>query len=142
MDDTSKFCEADLKPYTLYPNYGVTACLCWSKNVTDEIDAPDQVLFGAMDPKYDVLSTLGLWSKYHCQTNPEPNEFIFGCYGLDDPVCIKEQMSHILKHILSQMNLNGRRLGAHSLWELAVTFAHGAACSKVSSFINTCSFLY
>ena len=88
VDDYSKFCEADLKPYAIYPNYGVTARLCWSKNVTDERDAPDQVLFGAMDPKYDVLSALGLWSEYHCQTNPEPNEFIFGCCGLDDPVCI------------------------------------------------------
>jgi hypothetical protein len=74
VDDTSKFHEADLKPYTLYPNYGVTARLCWSKNVTDERDVPDQVLFGAM-------------------TNPEPHEFIFCCCGLDDPVCIKEQMS-------------------------------------------------
>ena len=142
MDDTSKFREADLKPYTLYPNYGFTAHLCWSKNVTDERDAPDQVLFGAMDPKYDVLSALGLWSEYHCQTNLEPNEFIFGCCGLDDPVHIKEQMSHILEHILSQMNLNGCRLGTHSHWKLAVTFACGAACSKVSQFINTLSLLY
>ena len=136
VDDTSKFHEADLKPYTLDPNYIVTARLCWSKNVTDERDAPDQILFGAMDPKYDVLSALGLWSEYHCQTNPEPNEFIFGCCGLDDPVRIKEQMSRVLKHILSEMNLNGRRLGTHSLRKLAVTFARGAACSKVSQFIH------
>ena len=49
-------------------------------------------------------------------------------------------MSRILKHILSQMNLNGSRLGIHSLWMLAVTFAHGAASSKVSQFITTCCF--
>jgi hypothetical protein len=140
VDDTSKFREADLKPYTLYPNYGVTACLCWSRNVTDERDAPDQVLFGAMDPKYDVLSALGLWSEYLCQTNPQPNEFIFGSCGLDDPVCIKKLMSRILKHILSPINLNGHRLGTHSLLMLVVTFAHGAACSKVSQSINMHSF--
>jgi len=93
-----------------------------------------------MDPEYDVLSALGLWSEYHCQTNPQPNEFIFGSCSLDDPVCIKKLMSRILKHILSPINLNGHRLGTHSLLMLVVTFAHGAACSKVSQSIKMHSF--
>ena len=78
QDDTAKFREADLQPYSLYPKYGVVGRLPWSKNVTDERDAPPQVIFGAMDTRYDFLSNGGLWLEYHYSINPEDNEFVFG----------------------------------------------------------------
>ena len=40
QDDIAKFREADLQPYLLYPNYGVVGRLPWSKNVTEEGNAP------------------------------------------------------------------------------------------------------
>ena len=89
VDDTAKFRAPDLKSFHQYPNYGVIARLCWSKNVLDERDAPDQILFGAMDTRYCALCSLGLWLEYHFMKNPEDNEFLFGVLGLDDPKQIK-----------------------------------------------------
>ena len=56
VDDTAKIRETDLAAYPLFPEFGVIAKLPWSKSVYDEHDAPPQVLFGAMDPRYDALS--------------------------------------------------------------------------------------
>ena len=83
QDDTAKFWEADLQPYSLYPKYGVVGRLPWSKNVTDERDAPPQVIFGTMDTRYDFRSNGGLWLEYHYMVNPGENEFIFGYEGLN-----------------------------------------------------------
>ncbi len=60
--------------------------LPWSKNVTEERDAPPQVIFGAMDTRYDFLSNGGLWLEYHYSINSKDNEFVFGYEGLDDPI--------------------------------------------------------
>jgi hypothetical protein len=47
VDNTAKCREADLAEYTLFPEFGVNAKLCWSTNVLNECDAPAEVLFGA-----------------------------------------------------------------------------------------------
>jgi hypothetical protein len=47
LDDTAKFRLPDLKPFFKYPDFGVTARLCWAKNCMEERDAPTQVLLGA-----------------------------------------------------------------------------------------------
>ena len=68
----------------------------WSKNVVEERDAPPQVLFASMDTRYDVHSNLGIWLEYHYELYPEENKFVFSYSGLDDPVWIKERVSHLL----------------------------------------------
>ena len=69
QDDTAKFREANLQPFDLYPNYRVVGGLPWSKNVTDERDTQFQVIFGAMDTRYDFHSNGGLWQEYHYMVN-------------------------------------------------------------------------
>ncbi len=44
LDGSAKFREADLKAYIVYSEFGVWACLPWSKNVVEERCAPPQVL--------------------------------------------------------------------------------------------------
>jgi hypothetical protein len=39
IDGTAKFQAPDLQPFEAYPYFGVTAKLCWSKNVLEERDA-------------------------------------------------------------------------------------------------------
>ena len=48
IDDTCKCKVEDLKPNPQY-SFTLLATMCWSKNVMDERDAPDQILLGAMD---------------------------------------------------------------------------------------------
>ena len=40
LDDTSKFRSPDLQPFLQFPDYGVTAKLCWTKNCMEERDPP------------------------------------------------------------------------------------------------------
>jgi len=55
LDDSAKFRLPDLKTFNRFPEFGVVARLCWSKNVLDERDAPDQILFDAFDHHYCAL---------------------------------------------------------------------------------------
>ena len=71
LDDTAKFRKPDLQPCPKYPAYGTMGRLAWSKNVNEDRDAPQQLMFGAMDVHYDVLSPLGLWLEYRCEHHPE-----------------------------------------------------------------------
>ena len=102
--------------------------------MVDERDGPNQVLIGAMDIRYDVLSNLGIRLEYHFELNPGDNEFVFGYSGLDDPIRIKECLSHQLKDILlsdSFMAARAGLLGTHSVRKMAVTFVQGTGCTKV-----------
>ena len=67
IDDSSKALSCNLKPN---PNetmnhLSVLTQLCWSKNVNEERDAPNQILIGATHPAYCVLFRLACWLEYH-----------------------------------------------------------------------------
>ena len=102
--------------------------------MVNERDCPNQVLIGAMDTRYDVLSNLGVWLEFHIELNPGENDFVFAYSGLDDPMRIKERLAHQLKDILlsdSCMAARAGLLGTHSVRKMAVTFARGTGCIKV-----------
>ena len=139
MDDTVKFREPDLCPYGLYADYAFCGRLLWSKNVVKERDAPPQVLFASMETRYDVHSNLGIWLEYHYELYPSENEFVFSYSGLDDPIRIKERMSHLLADSLADNDFVLDRpglVGTHSIRKLAVTFARGNGCTKVCVAVN------
>ena len=70
----------------MYSEFGVWACLPWSKHVVEERDAPPQALLVSRDTRYDCISNLGLSLEYHYELNTEEHEFSFAYSGLDDPV--------------------------------------------------------
>ena len=65
--------------------YAVMGHLPWLKNVNEESDAPQQLIFGSMDPCYDILSLLGLWLEDHFDYHPEENEFTYAWMALKIP---------------------------------------------------------
>ena len=89
MDDTLKFCNPNLYPYQIYPDYGMCGRLLWSENVGDERDAPTQVLLATIDTRYDVHSNLGLWLEYHFEQYHCKNVFVFGYNVVNDSICTK-----------------------------------------------------
>ena len=134
-DDVCKWREDDLNPYHAFPQYAITAKLCWSKNVTEERDCPTQVVVAAMDTKYDAISNLALWLEYNYEVNPGPNEFLFGIGGEDDPERIKEKMGDLFTNIVSSRDFVKEAdglLGTHSIRKMAATFCRSNGCSKVS----------
>jgi hypothetical protein len=143
LDDTGKFRHPDLRQYPKYEDYAVLGRLCWSKNVREERDAPLQLLFGANDPHYDVLSFLGLWLEYRFEIHPEQNEFVFCVEGLEDPERIKDKIRRILSKIFKDEDFIIQEvglLGTHSIRKYAVTLARGCGCSKVS--VCVCFYLF
>ena len=133
VDDTSKWRAPDLQPFDEFENYGITARLCWSKNVMEERDAPTQILFGAMDWRYCTLSNLAPWLEYHFTLNPEENDYFFGIQGNSDPTSIKTLAAYHLRDVLQDDEFSpfaDGLMGTHSLRKFAVTVARRNGCSK------------
>ena len=61
LDNTAKFRSPDRNPYYRFPDYGVTAKLCWTKNTREERDPSTQLFFGVHDWRYYILLLLGVW---------------------------------------------------------------------------------
>ena len=53
IDDTAHFKKEDLKRHQQF-DFALQAQMCWSKNVLEEHDAPDQILLGSMDTCYCI----------------------------------------------------------------------------------------
>lgn len=134
IDDSSKLRHDSIKCNHQHPDYSVLARLCWSKNVHEERDAPDQILMGAMDPSYCVILGLATWLEYAIGCGHFANtEFAFGIFGEKDPIAIKEKASALMKGILNDetfaLILEGLR-GTHSTRKLATSRARKNGCSK------------
>ena len=137
-DDVCKFVEEDLKRAESFPHYGVMGRLPWCKNVTEERDAPPQVMIGAMDPRYCPLLNLASWLEYNYGVNPTPNKFVFGLNDLECPVRIKTKIQGMFQELLRDGFVKDKEgnLGTHSIRKFAATFARGNGCSKASCCIH------
>ena len=137
LDDTAKFRKADLQPFHAYPEFGVTAKLCWAKNCREERDAPTQVIFGAGDWRYCVLSLLGVWLESNYESlELRVSEFVFDALGVECPVAIKDSVADHLRDLLRSGDVQAVAvmvvglLGTHSLRKYGTTIARGNGCSK------------
>jgi hypothetical protein len=140
LDDTAKFRLPDLKPFFKYPDFGVTARLCWAKNCMEERDAPTQVLLGARNWRYCVLSHLGMWLELHFELNPDDgNEFVFGAEGKSDPNSIKNSAAYHLRALMKSENFtvdfadeidDERETGSHSTRKFGVNLGRGGGKSR------------
>ena len=97
IDDACQFKSENLKAFSQHPLYAALSQLYWSKNVREERDAPDQILFGAMDIEYCVLLGLACWLEYFIATGNEGiSEYLFAVEeGTDDPAVINRRASKI-----------------------------------------------
>ena len=133
IDDSAKLQLGNLTSSCQYSSFTILAKLCWSKNVNEERDAPNQFLFGAMPPSYCVLLGLSTWLEYwislgHGRDTP----FAFGIKGINNPENIKNRASSLLKSILDDKDMDiimeGKR-GSHSIRKFATTRARRNDCS-------------
>jgi hypothetical protein len=139
-DDVAKFREFDLGPYELFPLFGIVCRIAWSQNVTEERDAPIQLLLGSMDTRYCVLANLAMWMESYLFTDPTQNDFVFK-NGLDDPDRIKDVIRRGFNHAIKSPEFMSERpglIGTHSVRKLAVTHARSNGCTRVSDlFCNS-----
>jgi hypothetical protein len=135
VDDVCKCKMEDVKPNPQH-ECTVLAKMCWSKNVRDEGDAPDQILLGAMDQRYCVLLGLAVW----LETDVDESPFLFGIDGIDDPEALKKKASDFVRDNVFRNDafvraLSTGLLGTHSFRKYAGTSArrNGASRDDVDS---------
>lgn len=68
-DDVCNFKTTDPRGHPQF-DFAIKTKVRWSKNVNDERSCPDQILLGAMDPKFCILLTLGLYLEEYLRQHP------------------------------------------------------------------------
>ena len=134
VDDACKCKLEDLKPNPQHP-CTLLASMCWSKNVMDERDAPDQILLGAMDQQYCVLLGLAVWLELG-----DESPFLFGIDGINNPDAIKKMASDFIRDNVFRseafvLAIPSGKLGTHSYRKFGGTRArrNGCSCDDVDS---------
>lgn len=79
IDDVVHFKVDDLKSHGRF-SYALQAKVRWSKNVMEERSCPDQILMGAMDPMFCILSNLGLYLESYLGNYPN-STYLFIHHG-------------------------------------------------------------
>jgi hypothetical protein len=134
VDDTAKLRCNTLQVLNQYPDFGILTRLNWGKNVMEERDAPNQILFGSFDCRYCPLIGLGTWLELYITIHPEPNEFVFGIHGKHSPEYIKAHASYEFNRIIKRNDFErsavSGNIGTHSLRKFAATKARSNGCSK------------
>ena len=119
-----------------FPDYGVTAKPCWTKNTNEEQNPPTQILFGSRDWRYCVVSLLAVWLEYHFELNSEENEFYFGCKGATDSEPIKVSAAYFLKKICDNLAIDltldeaMTLIGTHLVRRFSVNKGRGCSLSR------------
>jgi hypothetical protein len=131
LDDTAQLKEEDLKPYPEFP-FALLCQMCWSKNVMEERDAPDQILLGSMDRRYCILLTLGIFLEVWCEAGRGlGNQYLFGESGIAKRTASTIYKS--LKGVWDKVEFNRLAqgpIGTHSTRKLPATRARRCGCSK------------
>ena len=73
--------------------------MCWSKNVLEERDAPDQNIIGSMDRQYCILLALAIFLEVWTEAGDGlANPYLFGNMG--HPKTSKSRIYDLLKTVL------------------------------------------
>lgn len=129
IDDMLKLKYANLS-YNAQNNFTVLAQLRWSKNITEERDAPEQILLGSMDERLCVLLNLGIYIEMHQETAGKDltvDDFIFENGSADRSV-----RASLTKAISNESlaTVHHGPLGTHSVRKGAATYASRNGVTK------------
>ena len=135
VDDCCKWRKENIDSHDLHPEKCAKARLSWSKNVTDERDAPWQHLFGCMDAIFCVLINLGLWLEIFHSRLPSARRrpFVF-CFSeeVDNEERAGDQGKSTVYRILCPIfqMFGVEKIGSHSVRKLASTWVRSNGTTK------------
>jgi hypothetical protein len=133
VDDTTHIFANELKIHPKFP-FALSVKLRWTKNCREERHAPPQIILGAMDSSFCVLSSLAIYLQYVLEfANASHSTYLF-CNFNETPDSVKKQVSSLLMQRLFkcddwqafQAEANegdDGPLGTHSLRKLGSTTA-------------------
>ena len=140
IDDTTQVLIDNIQVHDSFPN-ALKTRMNWSKNVTEERDAPWQIVMGATDTMFCVLTSLALWLEMHFRWNPNAllSPYVFS-FTNDITVPAggkksKEIASNAFTRIFKMEEfVNGgvvpEGLGSHSIRKFASTHARRSGCTR------------
>eukprot|EP00957_Ditylum_brightwellii_P101594 7743118-Ditylum_brightwellii.AAC.1 len=116
LDDTAHLKKS---PIMVCPelDFALSACMWWSKNVSEERDAPRQTMLGSMNANFDILLAFGI--ALHVMVDCCEGKFgeFFFCPGNRKPEAVKANNYCILKENTHSTRKYGmtwcRRNGCH-----------------------------
>ena len=125
LDDVMNFKLKDLMVNIEIPDT-IKSKMRWSKNVLEERESPDQIIFGSMDWTYCVLLSLAIHLEHADLERDEDRRIpMFGVK--------KERMRLLFGEITSAENFEKvlpGPIGTHSIQKLLATYARRNGCSK------------
>ena len=104
-DDTANFETDELKENAEFP-FALLCRMCWSKNVFEERDAPDQILLGAMDTDFCILLALSIYLEHWMAVGDGIHSRFLFSDSNDDTAskCIKDSYRNVLKNEVYNSN--------------------------------------
>jgi Transcriptional activator of glycolytic enzymes len=142
IDDTTQVLVENLRVHDSFCN-ALKTRLNWSKNVSEERDAPWQVVLGSMDTAFCVLVSLSLWMEVNLRSNPNAllSPYLFNfCDDNSIPAGgqkSKETAQIMFHKVFKMEEFNNaavigadNMLGSHSIRKFAATHARRSGCSK------------
>jgi hypothetical protein len=143
IDDTTQVLVENIRVHDSFCN-ALKTRLNWSKNVTEERDAPWQIILGSMDTVFCVLASLSLWMELNLRCNPNASlsPYVFGfCDNNSIPSGgkkSKETAHNMFSKIFKVEAFTGIKgggiaaegVGSHSIRKFAATHARRLGCTK------------
>ncbi len=143
IDDTTQVLVENIRVHDSFCN-ALKTRMNWSKNVTEERDAPWQIILGSMDTAFCVLASLSLWMELNLRCNPNAllSPYVFGfCDDNSIPAGgkkSKETAHNMFSKIFKMEAFTGiegggvaaEGLGSHSIRKFAATHARRSGCTK------------
>jgi hypothetical protein len=133
LDDVCELEYEDIQPSDDF-NFALTCKMCWSKNVHEERDAPEQILLGAMDTRYCILLALAIYLEAWIGTGQGMVGTLLFNASDDNPTRVKALISEILRSEAFNspdfVRMKDGPVGTHSIRKLPASHARKSDCSK------------
>lgn len=126
VDDMMKMGFLDLS-FNLSCPFSLICQLRWSKNITEEREAPRQIIFASKDDRMCPLLNLAVFLEL-CPVDDLNTNFLFG-NGMDGDRSIRALLARALEDS-NFRKLGGGKLGTHSIRKGAATYCAKCGVSK------------
>jgi hypothetical protein len=132
LDDSCHLRKETVKACSDF-DFALNVRLCWSKNVCDERDAPEQIMLGAMDPRYCILLAFGIFLEFWIASGRgHLGDYVFVEAG-GNPEAAKANAYNALFNVLGCNEFHKLKvgpLGTHSIRKYGSTMTRKNGCSK------------
>ena len=139
IDDTTQVSLENIQKHDRF-DFCLKTKLNWSKNVTDERDAPWQAIIGSLDINFCVLISTSLWLEIFFETYPnaEHSPYLFGFStdndipkgGLKSKLMVQKVYRRLFQEMQDMFSFEKGPLGSHSIRKFAATHVRACGITK------------